>query len=128
MTGRYDAQSASVSDIREFVNFGDLAGGPATDRSSTLTGIANAGWGAAKVRRFAPDGTIDCEIDVPAKNVTCPAFGGPRLEALWVTTARHKISAVEAEAMPDAGSVFGLVPDGMRVWQIRCSTIGCEKA
>jgi len=114
MTGRYDAQSASVSGIREFVNFGDLAGGPDGSIIDADGYLWNAGWGAAKVRRFAPDGTIDCEIDVPAKNVTCPAFGGPRFEELCVTTARHKMSAVELEAMPDAGSVFGVVPDGMR--------------
>ncbi len=114
MTGRYDAESASVSDIREFVNFRELVGGPDGSIIDADGYLWNAGWGAAKLRRFAPDGTIDCEVDVPAKNVTCPAFGGPRLEQLWVTTARHKMSASDLEAMPDAGSVFGLVPDGVR--------------
>jgi len=110
----YDAGSAHVANIREFVAFGDLAGGPDGSIIDADGHLWNAGWGAAKVRRFAPDGSIACEIDVPAKNVTCPAFGGPRLEELCVTTARRKMSAAELEAMPDAGGVFGVVPDGVR--------------
>jgi sugar lactone lactonase YvrE len=110
----YDAGSARVANIREFVDFGDLAGGPDGSIIDADGHLWNAGWGAAKVRRFAPDGSIACEIDVPAKNVTCPAFGGSRLEELCVTTARRKMSAAELEAMPDAGGVFGVVPDGVR--------------
>ncbi len=44
-------------------------------------------WGAAQVVCFNPMGVeLQC-IDVPAKHPTCPAFGGPDLRDLYVTSA-----------------------------------------
>src|SRR5690606_7377045 len=36
----------------------------------------NARYGGGCVVRFAPDGSVDRVIDVPASQPTCPAFGG----------------------------------------------------
>ncbi|MQQ10172.1 SMP-30/gluconolactonase/LRE family protein [Epibacterium sp. SM1979] len=47
----------------------------------------NAQWGAARVAAYAPDGTFEAEIPVPTPQVSCPAFGGPDLSTLFVTTA-----------------------------------------
>jgi L-arabinonolactonase len=40
------------------------------------------------VARFAPDGRLDRYVDLPVPFVTMPAFGGPDLSRLYVTTAR----------------------------------------
>ena len=66
----------------------------------------NAAWGAGAVRRYRPDGTLDREIGVPAKNPTCPLLGGDALDELYVTTARQEMSEAELASVPDAGSVY----------------------
>ena len=47
----------------------------------------NAQWGAGQVVRYAPDGTSLQTYDLPAAQATCPAFGGPDLETVFVTSA-----------------------------------------
>ena len=44
-------------------------------------------WDGWAVRRYGPDGTHLGTIDVPAARVTKPAFGGPALTDLYITTA-----------------------------------------
>jgi sugar lactone lactonase YvrE len=63
-------------------------------------------WGGGRVRRYAPDGRLDREVSIPADQVTSIAFGGPNLDALYVTTAREGLSAAALARQPLAGSVF----------------------
>lgn len=56
----------------------------------------NAQWGAARVARYAPDGSFDRAIEVGGLHSSCPAFGGDDLSTLYVTTA------LEALEYPDA--------------------------
>jgi sugar lactone lactonase YvrE len=56
-------------------------------------------YGAAEVRRYAPDGTQTGVVEVGAPNVTCPAFVGPKLDRLLITTAR-------SDGDPDSGRLF----------------------
>ena len=44
-------------------------------------------WGASRVTRFAPDGSIERIVPVPTAQVTKCAFGGPDLTTLYITTA-----------------------------------------
>ncbi|XP_055641439.1 regucalcin-like [Toxorhynchites rutilus septentrionalis] len=46
----------------------------------------------AKVLKINSRGEIDTEINVPAKQVTSVAFGGPRLDELYVTTAKRQFT------------------------------------
>ncbi len=73
--------------------------------------IWTARWGGGCVVRHAPDGAIDMVVDVPASNVTCPAFGGADLKTLYITTARAELSPGELADQPHAGSVFSLRVD-----------------
>jgi sugar lactone lactonase YvrE len=63
-------------------------------------------WDGGRVRRYAPDGRLDREVPLPADRVTSVAFGGPSLDALYVTTAREGLSAAALDRQPLAGSVF----------------------
>ena len=74
----------------------------------------SAVWGGAVARRYRPDGTIEREIAVPARNVTCLAFGGPDLNELYVTTARQDMSPADLERVPEAGSVYRAVLEDVR--------------
>jgi sugar lactone lactonase YvrE len=65
----------------------------------------NAEWGAGRVTRHAPDGSIERALEVPATQPTCMAFGGPDLDLLFVTSARENLSA-EVLAKEPAGDVF----------------------
>jgi sugar lactone lactonase YvrE len=63
-------------------------------------------WDGARVRRYTPDGRLEREVPLPVDQVTSVAFGGPSLDALYVTTARHGLSAAALDGQPLAGSVF----------------------
>ena len=61
------------------------------------------GWG---VRRYAPNGTLLLQVDLPCARVTKIAFGGPDLKTAYVTTARVGLDARELEQQPLAGALF----------------------
>jgi sugar lactone lactonase YvrE len=51
-------------------------------------GIWVAFFGGSAVRRFDPDGGLSAVVDLPVARPTRPAFGGPELDRLYVTSAR----------------------------------------
>lgn len=67
-------------------------------------------WGAGRVAAFGPDGRQVAEVTVPAKQTTCPAFGGPDLSTLFVTTAAAGIPQAEIALAPDQGRTFAAEP------------------
>ncbi len=102
----YDAESARVANVREFVRLKDGSGQPdgsIVDRDGCLW---NAVWGAGMVRRYDAEGRLLTEIPVPSKNVTCVAFGGDALDQLYVTSSRQEMTAEELRAAPASGSVY----------------------
>jgi sugar lactone lactonase YvrE len=56
------------------------------------------------VRRYTVDGELLSVVEVPTKNVTSVAFGGPGLDELYITTARL------GRDDPSAGGVFVVRP------------------
>jgi sugar lactone lactonase YvrE len=68
----------------------------------------SAEWGGGRVVRYTPAGAIDRVIALPASNVTCPAFGGPALDTLFVTSARTGLDEGELVRQPLAGAVFAI--------------------
>lgn len=68
----------------------------------------NARWGGSCVVRHAPDGSIDRVVEVPVSQVTCPAFGGPDLKTMFITTAAKNLSAEQLAAEKHAGSLFAI--------------------
>lgn len=66
----------------------------------------NAQWGAGRVAAYAPDGTFLRAVSFDAPHTSCPAFGGPDLTTLYVTTALQGMDADARAAHPDAGKLF----------------------
>ncbi|MBV2361707.1 SMP-30/gluconolactonase/LRE family protein [Thalassococcus sp. CAU 1522] len=64
----------------------------------------NAQWGAARVACYDPDGRFLTAVAVGAGQSSCPAFGGPDLSTLYVTTAAHGAGADDSRA----GAVFAV--------------------
>lgn len=70
-------------------------------------GFCCAVWGQGAVMRFDADGNRTHHLAVGGRHSSCPAFGGPDLSHLLVTTAREGI-----EAPDDAqGKTYRLEPD-----------------
>ncbi|MEM6729729.1 MAG: SMP-30/gluconolactonase/LRE family protein, partial [Pseudomonadota bacterium] len=68
--------------------------------------IWNAQWGSARVAVYSPEGEFLRAVPVPGLQASCPAFGGPDLTTLYVTTAGEGLTG-DAEgrtyAVPNAG-------------------------
>lgn len=94
-----------------FVDLRDAAGEPDGSAVDVEGGLWNAQWGLGRVVRYRPDGEIDCMLSVPARQPTRPAFGGPDLDMLYVTSAR-----AGTDSDPLAGALFcaTVTPRGLR--------------
>jgi sugar lactone lactonase YvrE len=67
-------------------------------------------WGTGEVRRYAPDGTLDMIVRVPVSQVSSCCFGGAAGDVLFITSARHELSARQLADEPLAGSLFAVAP------------------
>jgi sugar lactone lactonase YvrE len=67
----------------------------------------NAQWGAGRVAAYGPDGAFLEAVETPdAPQSSCPAFGGPDLTTLYVTTAFEHMDSEGRERHPASGQVF----------------------
>ena len=101
----YDASDGSATDRRPWVTVDHADGSPdglAVDEG----GVWVALFGGGHVRRYAPDGTLDVVLSVPARQVTSCCFGGEDLGRLFVTSARVELDERDLLLEPLAGSVF----------------------
>ncbi len=83
----YDAATGDVGDRRPVAEIG---GGDVVPDGLTVDadgGIWVAVWGGGSVHRYSQDGVLTTTIELPATFVTCPTFGGPNLETMYITTA-----------------------------------------
>lgn len=104
----FDAATGAISNRRDFARFDrGYPDGSTVDAEGYLW---NARWDGSCVVRFAPDGSVDRVIEVPAAQVTNCAFGGDELSTLFITTARHGLSPADLEKTPGAGNIFAVSP------------------
>ncbi|WP_280710406.1 SMP-30/gluconolactonase/LRE family protein [Bradyrhizobium sp. BR13661] len=68
--------------------------------------IWNACWGAGRVDVYSPQGERLRSLHVPARQASCPAFVGPDLSRLLVTSAWQDMDAEARAADPLAGRTF----------------------
>ncbi|MHC8411562.1 SMP-30/gluconolactonase/LRE family protein [Pseudomonas sp. Hz4] len=103
----YDLDSGTPSNRRLFVDMNQFAGRPdgaAVDAEGCYWICAND---AGLIHRFTPDGRLDRSLAVPVKKPTMCAFGGSRLDTLFVTSIRPGDDLDEQSL---AGGVFALNP------------------
>jgi sugar lactone lactonase YvrE len=69
-------------------------------------------FGGGAVRRYSPEGKVTATVDLPVTQVTSCAFGGERMDELFMTTARtgdrRPLNSAELEAQPHAGDIFAV--------------------
>ncbi|PVB61802.1 SMP-30/gluconolactonase/LRE family protein [Labrenzia sp. 011] len=75
--------------FRDFSEEGLFPDGAVVDSQGFMW---NAQWSAGRVARYAPDGGFAGEVCLPASQTTCPAFGGPDMQTLFVTSAALDLS------------------------------------
>ena len=103
-----DLAGIEVRNLREFVDTGALfpdayPDGPVVDAEGHLwTGLYLGG----KVARFSPDGKLVATLEMPARDITKMALGGPDLSTAYVTTATKNMTADDMARLPLSGSLF----------------------
>jgi len=105
----FDLELGGISNKRVFAN-PDSLGFPDGATVDAEGYVWNARWEGGSLIRFAPDGSIDTVVAIPASRVTCCAFGGDDLDTLYVTTSRLHLTEQELAEQPRAGGVFALKP------------------
>lgn len=68
--------------------------------------IWSAQWGSSQVVRYDPQGKINLVLTLPVSQPTCIALGGPNLDWLIITTAKHTLSKKALIEQPLSGNVF----------------------
>ena len=107
----YNPCSAEVGRVRSFVAAGAApgkSGGATVDAEGYLWSARRE---AGQVLRFAPDGSIERGIALDAPQPACPAFGGPGLSTLYVSTGRQGMGPDARVAAPLSGAMFRQVVD-----------------
>jgi len=104
----YDRASGEPSNERVFVTTeAGFPDGSCVDADGCLW---NAEYGGARVVRYTPAGKVDRVLELPVKNPTCCAFGGRKLDVLYVTTAAQRLNEAQLEEQPLAGSLLAVRP------------------
>ena len=106
----YDAASADVANVRDFIRYDEGRGFPDGSIVDSEGCLWNAVWGAGVVRRFDPEGQLVTEIPVSSPNLTCVGFGGDALDHLFVTSSRQEMTEQDLLAAPTSGGLFLLRP------------------
>ena len=99
---------------REPAPFIDLAGQAGAPDGAVCDAEGNlwlAEWGAARVACYDREGQFRRAVGVGGRHSSCPAFGGPGLGTLFVTTARENLSAEGLQAEPQNGMTFSAAAD-----------------
>jgi len=104
----YDIDEGKISNRRVFKDWTHQAGRPdgaVVDAEGCLWTCMIA---TGHLVRQAPDGRVLRTIDLPVTNPTCPAFGGPGLDTLFITSHSQRLSHAEHAREPLAGALLAL--------------------
>ncbi len=104
-----DPASGALSNRRNFLTLSRNEGfcdGATVDADG---GYWLAAVGSGTLRRYLPDGSLDRVVILPCSNPTKPAFGGPDMATLYVTSTRMAINT-DAPGYANNGGIFALRP------------------
>ena len=104
----YEPATGARSNERAFHDFSGLPGAPdgaCVDEDGCYWVACVYGWAVA---RLTPDGRVDRVVRLPVEKPTMPAFGGPDLSTLFVTSIGDGGSRPSRPGQPDAGRLLAL--------------------
>jgi sugar lactone lactonase YvrE len=107
----FDPDTGALSARRVFATVDRRSGafpdGLTVDAEGGVWSVHN---GAGRVVRYAPDGTVTHEVELPLPQPTSCIFGGSDLNVLYVTTSRQNMTREQLGRSPLSGSVFAVRP------------------
>ncbi len=106
----FDVTSGDISRRRVFAHTQGEEGRPDGGCCDADGGYWSAQIDASRVVRYDPAGRIDKVVMLPVKWPSMAAFGGERLDTLYITTIRRGGAAMDWPEQPLAGSLFACVP------------------
>ena len=102
----FDAATGTITNRRPFISTPDERGVPDGLTVDSEGYIWSARWGGWKVTRYDPDGKAEREIALPVQCPTSCAFGGPKLDELYITSAWTALNKEKRAKQPQAGDLF----------------------
>lgn len=97
---RFDIHDdGTLGDAAPFIVFEKAWGNPDGMTFDADGGLWVACWGGSRVMRFAPDGTPDRHIALPASQITSCTFAGPDLDRMFVTSASDGVTEEHGGAL-----------------------------
>lgn len=104
-----DPSTGNLSNRRVFLQLAEGEGFVDGATVDSKGGYWLANVAAGRLRRYLPDGTLDRIIELPFSNPTKPAFGGPGLATLYVTSTKIAMPRFMSPTLQN-GPVFALTP------------------
>ena len=102
----FDLAAGVISCRREFARITPEEGRPDGLTVDAEGYVWCAIWDGWCVRRYAPDGRLDCEVSLPVPRPTSCTFGGDDLKTLFITSARVRLPERSLVDAPLSGGVF----------------------
>lgn len=104
----YDIDAGAISNRRVLKDWTHQAGRPDGATVDAEGFIWNCMVATGQLVRLAPDGRVDRVIQLPVTNPTCPAFGGERLDTLYITSHSQRFTPEQQAREPLAGALLAL--------------------
>ena len=101
-----DAEGWPEGPPEPLIDFHDDPGAPDGAAVDSEGYLWCALYNGSAVVRISPEGAITERVELPVPAPTCPAFGGPELKTVFVTTARQKMSDEALAAAPLSGAIL----------------------
>lgn len=107
----YDHAAGTIANRRVVIRTGPQDGSPDGMAMDVEGKLWVAHWGGSQVVRWDPETGAALErIQVPATQPTACAFGGERLDTLYITSAREGLAPEQLARQPHAGGLFAVRP------------------
>ena len=107
----FEAATGQIANRRLFASVdkdsGAFPDGLTVDAEGGVWSVHNA---VGRVVRYTPAGKIDRVVQLPVPRPCGCAFGGEKLDVLYVTTARETMTADQIAKAPLSGSLFAVTP------------------
>lgn len=104
----YDHDDGAVGNRRVLLDTAEMAGDPDGMTIDDAGCLWIAFYGGAALHRVTPRGRVDRTVRLPVTRPMSCAFGGERLDVLYVTTGRFRMNEAQRAAEPLAGCLLAL--------------------
>ena len=93
----YERATGVLANRRVFYRAAPEEGTPDGLTVDRAGAVWTARWGGSAVLQLGADGRAMARIDLPVRSVSSVAFGGPRLDTLYITTAGGEVDDQAAD-------------------------------